>query len=276
MNHVLQGTAQPLKKSKPKARRTRVPKWLVILLIAALFFQIIAYSIVTIAGSYLIDQHILSKTAGSSLGGKGTYVATDEMPAYLKDAFIAIEDHRYYYHKGIDYIAFGRALWINTMSESKRQGGSTISMQLARNLFLTNEKTYTRKLKEAFIAMNLERQYSKDEILEMYLNNIYFGHGKYGIEAAAQYYFGKTVRLHDPKLKTINESEAAMLAALPKAPENYSPIKYPDKAMTRQHVVLSRMKKLGYITDEQEQNFLKQKINVPATGNELSRAASQS
>ncbi|PCN42840.1 penicillin-binding protein [Brevibacillus laterosporus] len=276
MNHVLQGTAQPLKKSKPKARRTRVPKWLVILLIAALFFQIIAYSIVTIAGSYLIDQQILSKTVGSSLGGKGTYVATDEMPAYLKDSFIAIEDHRYYYHKGIDYIAFGRALWINTMSESKRQGGSTISMQLARNLFLTNEKTYTRKIKEALIAMNLERQYSKDEILEMYLNNIYFGHGKYGIEAAAQYYFGKTVRLHDPKLKTINESEAAMLAALPKAPENYSPIKYPDKAMTRQHVVLSRMKKLGYITEEQEQNFLKQKINVPATGNELSRAASQS
>lgn len=276
MNHVLQGTAQPLKKSKPKARRTRVPKWLVILLIAALFLQIIAYSIVTIAGSYLIDQQILSKTAGSSLGGKGTYVATDEMPSYLKDAFIAIEDHRYYYHKGIDYIAFGRALWINTMSESKRQGGSTISMQLARNLFLTNEKTYTRKLKEALIAMNLERQYTKDEILEMYLNNIYFGHGKYGIEAAAQYYFGKTVRLHDPKLKTINESEAAMLAALPKAPENYSPIKYPDKAMTRQHVVLSRMKKLGYITDEQERNFLKQKINVPATGNELSRAASQS
>ncbi|MBG9786752.1 transglycosylase domain-containing protein [Brevibacillus laterosporus] len=276
MNHVLQGTAQPLKQSKPKTWRTRVPKWLVILLIAALFLQVIAYSIVTIAGTYLIDQQILTKTVGSSLGGQGTYVATDEMPAYLKDAFIAIEDHRFYYHKGIDYIAFGRALWINTMSESKRQGGSTISMQLARNLFLTNEKTYTRKVKEALIAMNLERQFSKDEIVEMYLNNIYFGHGKYGIEAAAQHYFGKTVRLHDPKLKTINESEAAMLAALPKAPENYSPIKYPDKAMTRQHVVLSRMKKLGYITDKQEQDFLKQKIILPTTGNELSRAASQS
>ncbi|MGG0757422.1 transglycosylase domain-containing protein [Brevibacillus laterosporus] len=276
MNHVLQGTAQPLKQSKPKTWRTRVPKWLVILLIAALFLQVIAYFIVTIAGTYLIDQQILTKTVGSSLGGQGTYVATDEMPAYLKDAFIAIEDHRFYYHKGIDYIAFGRALWINTMSESKRQGGSTISMQLARNLFLTNEKTYTRKVKEALIAMNLERQFSKDEIVEMYLNNIYFGHGKYGIEAAAQHYFGKTVRLHDPKLKTINESEAAMLAALPKAPENYSPIKYPDKAMTRQHVVLSRMKKLGYITDKQEQDFLKQKIILPTTGNELSRAASQS
>ncbi|QDX92612.1 penicillin-binding protein [Brevibacillus laterosporus] len=276
MNHVLQGTAQPLEQSKHNTWRTKVPKWLVIFLVAALFLQVIVYSTITIAGTYLIDQQILTKTVGSSLGGQGTYVAADEMPTYLKDAFIAIEDHRYYNHKGIDYIAFGRALWINTMSESKRQGGSTISMQLARNLFLTNEKTYTRKLKEAFIAMNLERQFTKDEIVEMYLNNIYFGHGKYGIEAAAQHYFGKTVRLHDPKFKTINESEAAMLAALPKAPENYSPIKYPDKAMTRQHVVLSRMKKLGYITNKQEQEFLKQKIIIKTNGNTLSRVASQS
>lgn len=186
-------------------------------------------------------------------------VRLKDMPAYVTEALLAIEDHRYRYHPGIDPIGLARSVWINVTKQQKAQGGSTITMQLARNLFLTQDKLYSRKFKEMAIAANLEWRYTKDEILEMYLNKVYFGHGKYGIEDAARFYFGKTAGASDA-LETINEAEAAMLVGLLKAPERLSPRKHPAAAEHRQNVVLRRMVELGWMTEGERQHLKKAEI----------------
>ncbi|SFI98483.1 transglycosylase domain-containing protein [Thermoflavimicrobium dichotomicum] len=190
------------------------------------------------------------------------HVSIDEMPDYLGQAFVSIEDHRFHRHIGIDFISLGRALWIDLVKGGKIQGGSTITMQLARNLFLTNNKTFSRKIKEIWIAFYLEWKFSKPEILEMYLNNIYFGHGIYGIETAASFYFGKTTRMDNPNKEIVSLAEAAMLAALPKAPERYSPVKDFSKAKRRQEIVLKRMLQLGVITKAEQEAAVKEKIHI--------------
>jgi len=173
-------------------------------------------------------------------------VKINEMPAYLTNAFIAGEDARFRVHPGIDYQGIGRAVWKLITTGEKSVGGSTITQQLARNFFLTLEKTFSRKIKEIFLALKIERELSKDEILELYLNKILLGHRAYGVGAAADVYYGKTVG-------ELSLAECAMLAALPKAPSRINPITSPKRAMERRNYVLRRMLELGYITQAKYQ-----------------------
>lgn len=165
----------------------------------------------------------------------------DEMPPQLLEAIIATEDSRFYEHKGIDPIGIVRAAVVVAMSGSAKQGASTITQQLARNFFLTNEKKIMRKIKEMFIAIHIEQLLSKDEILELYLNKIYLGHRSYGVGAAAQVYFGKEV-------KDLTLGQIATIAGLPKAPSTMNPIYSVDRATNRRNVVLMRMLDEQYIT----------------------------
>lgn len=175
------------------------------------------------------------------------YKPISEMPQHLIDAFIAVEDKRFYEHKGIDMIRIGGAIINDIRKQSLAEGGSTITQQLARNVFLTLDQTFWRKTKEVSIAISLERKYSKDQILEMYLNRVYLGEGQFGVEDAANYYFGKSVS--DPEFSI---ADAAMLAAIPKSPTNYSPFNDPEKAKLRRDTIIRLMAEQGYITEEQK------------------------
>lgn len=180
-------------------------------------------------------------------------VSLARIPRHLKNAVMAVEDSRFYQHGALDYFGIARAMIINVITGEMRQGGSTISQQLARSLFLSREKSLERKLKEAILAMRLEKLYTKDEILEFYLNQIYFGHGAYGIQSAANTYFGKDV-------EEITLPEAAFLAGLPKAPTDYSPYYKPEKARQRQEIVLKRMAEEKYITEKEYEEAIKKVI----------------
>ena len=169
-------------------------------------------------------------------------VTINDIPKHVQQAFIAIEDNRFYEHGGIDYRGTARAL-VSTLSGSEVQGGSTITQQLAKNAFLTQERSIIRKIKEAFIAKELEHKYTKDEILTMYLNQIYFGQGAYGIESASMYYFGKHV-------KQLDVAEAATLAAIPKSPNYFNPFENPQESKKRQELVIDQMIKYGLISAE--------------------------
>jgi len=171
-------------------------------------------------------------------------VSLDRIPRYLIEALLATEDTRFYSHRGIDPRGIARAFLTNLRTLRLAEGGSTITQQLAKVLFLTPEKSLARKMKEILLAFQIEREYPKDKILEMYFNQIYFGHGAYGVEAAAQTYFGKSV-------DELNLAEAAMLAGLPRAPNTYSPIVDKERARRRRGVVLQRMVEEGFITTEQ-------------------------
>ena len=170
-------------------------------------------------------------------------VTIDKIPKHVQKAFIAIEDNRFYEHSGIDYRGTARAL-VSTLSGHEVQGGSTITQQLAKNAFLTQERSIVRKIKEAFIAKELEHKYTKDEILTMYLNRIYFGQGAYGIESASLYYFDKHVQ-------NLDIAEAATLAAIPKSPNYYNPFENPKESKKRQELVIDQMVKYGFINADQ-------------------------
>lgn len=165
----------------------------------------------------------------------------NKVPQNLQDAFIAAEDNRFYDHIGIDPIGIGRAIITNITSGGIAQGGSTITQQLAKNAFLSQEQTLKRKIQEAMLALEIERKYSKKEILEMYMNQIYFGQGAYGIQTAARTYFNKDV-------DQLNLKQCAMLAGLPKSPNYYSPFNNLEEAKKRTDTVLDQMEKYGYIT----------------------------
>ena len=172
----------------------------------------------------------------------GTDVPLKELPPYLPKAFVAIEDRRFYSHYGIDPIGLARAVVANVLHRGVSQGGSTITQQLAKNLFLTQERTIWRKMQEAVLAVWLERKFSKDQILELYLNRVYFGAGAYGVEAAAQRYFGKPA-------KQVKIAEAAMLAGLVKSPSRLAPSRNPKGAERRAQVVLAAMAEAGFVTE---------------------------
>ena len=182
-------------------------------------------------------------------------VAIGDVPSVMKQAILAAEDDRFYQHGGIDYTGILRAAGANLLGGGKRQGASTITQQVARNFFLTGEKTYTRKLYEALLSFKIEKNLTKDQIFELYINQIFLGQRAYGFAAAAQIYFGKP-------LKDISIAEAAMLAGLPKAPSAYNPVVNPNRARLRQHYVLRRMHELGYITDTQHAAALKEPLIV--------------
>lgn len=182
-------------------------------------------------------------------------VAIQDVPVVMKQAILAAEDDRFYQHGGIDYLGIMRAAGANLLGGGKRQGASTITQQVARNFFLTGEKTYTRKLYEALLSFKIESNLSKDQILELYINQIFLGQRAYGFAAASQIYFGKP-------LKDISIAEVAMLAGLPKAPSAYNPIVNPKRAKLRQQYVLRRMHELGYITETQHEAALKEPLVV--------------
>ena len=167
------------------------------------------------------------------------------MPAYVPRAFVAIEDRRFYQHYGVDPLGIGRALIANILHRGVSQGGSTITQQLAKNLFLTQERTLTRKLQEVMLALWLERKFSKTQILELYLNRVYFGSGAYGIEQASLHYFGKSAR-------QIGVAEAAMLAGLVKSPSRLAPTRDFDAAEQRAKLVLAAMTELHFINETNE------------------------
>jgi penicillin-binding protein 1A len=181
----------------------------------------------------------------------GTDVPIKELPPYLPRAFVAIEDRRFYSHFGVDPIGLGRAVVANVLRRGVSQGGSTISQQLAKNLFLTQERTLWRKMQELVLALWLERKFSKAQILELYLNRVYFGAGAYGVEAAAQRYFGKSAR-------QVKVSEAAMLAGLVKSPSRLAPSRNPNGAERRAQTVLAAMADLGFITETMAKSALAQ------------------
>ncbi|MBI3950873.1 MAG: PBP1A family penicillin-binding protein [Acidobacteria bacterium] len=178
-----------------------------------------------------------------------------DIPLAVRNAFIAIEDARFYMHYGFDPVRVLGAFWDNLREGHIVGGGSTITQQLARGLFLSREQTYSRKLKEMLLALLIERYYTKDQILELYYNQIYLGGNAYGVEAAAQYYFGKSV-------KELTLDEAALLGALPKAPLNYSPIYYPEAAKQRRNLVLHAMAEQGFIRQEEAARAKTQPINL--------------
>ena len=185
----------------------------------------------------------------------------EDIPDIMKKAVLAIEDARFYEHGGVDYIGVARAALAH-LRGSSYQGASTITMQVARNFFLTKEKTLSRKLYEVLLANKIENHLSKDQILELYMNQIYLGQRAYGFASAAQIYFGKS-------LKDISIAEAAMLAGLPKAPSAYNPVRNPKRAYIRQHYILQRMRDLNYITPAQYGQALHEKLKIRGLGNEF-------
>jgi penicillin-binding protein 1A len=183
------------------------------------------------------------------------FIAIDQVPQYMKQAIIAAEDERFYTHGGVDTLGVLRAAGSNLLSGGAKEGASTITMQVARNFFLSNEKTLSRKLSEAMLAMKIEHNLSKDKILELYINQIYLGQRAYGFEAAARTYFGKPMR-------ELSLAEFAMLAGLPKAPSRYNPVVNFPRAKARQEYVLGRMKTLKFIDAPTWQAAVKQKLVI--------------
>jgi penicillin-binding protein 1A len=190
----------------------------------------------------------------------GANVALKDLPPYLPKAFIAIEDRRFYSHYGVDPVGIARAAVTNILHRGVSQGGSTLTQQLAKNLFLTQERTLQRKLQEVELALWLERKHSKSEILELYLNRVYFGSGAYGVEAAAQRYFGKSA-------KNVTIAEAAMLAGLVKSPSRLAPNRNPEGAEKRAQTVLTAMAEAKFISEAQAQASIGHpSYNVKAAG----------
>ncbi len=182
-------------------------------------------------------------------------VKINQVPKNLQNAFVAVEDNRFYEHIGIDPRGIARALYANIRGREVSEGGSTITQQLAKNAYLTQDRTIARKVQEIFLALQLERQYTKQEILEMYLNQIYFGQGAYGVQAAAQTYFGKDV-------SDLTLNECAMLAGIPKSPNYYSPSNNMQAATERKATVLDQMVKYGYITNSQATKAKNEKLEI--------------
>lgn len=176
-------------------------------------------------------------------------VTIEQIPDQLVHAILAAEDHSFFYHQGVDFLGIARATWANLRAQRSAQGASTITMQVARNYFLSPEKTYTRKLKEVLLAFKIERELTKKEILMLYINKIFLGHRAYGFAAAAQVYYGKS-------LAELTLAETAQLAGLPKAPSRDNPLTNPENALERRNTVLRQMQKLGTVTDTALQDAL--------------------
>ncbi|AXI08735.1 penicillin-binding protein [Oceanobacillus zhaokaii] len=246
------------KKKKDEKRRFNLTKrWKISLTIIGilLVLALIGFAAILYGGRLIVNEEALIldttttiETANGEIIGKlynenRTMVQIDQIPDHVKNAFIAIEDRRFYEHGGVDFKSVFRAIYKDILAMSKVEGASTITQQLAKNLFLSNDKTWTRKSKEVMAAIYLEQRLSKDEILELYLNEIYFGNGVYGIETASNYFFSKSV-------DDLSIAEGALLAGLAKAPNGYSPINHPDKALNRRNTVLHSMEAAGMISTE--------------------------
>nr|WP_233201250.1 penicillin-binding protein 1A [Chromobacterium alticapitis] len=200
---------------------------------------------------YSADNQVLGEFGEE----RRSFLRIHEVPQLMKQAVLAAEDERFYQHSGIDYLGILRAAVGNLVSGHTRSGASTITMQVARNFFLSSEKTFTRKFNEALLAFKIEHTLSKDQILELYFNQIYLGQRAYGFGAAAQAYYGKSV-------SELSVAQMAMLAGLPKAPSAYNPVVNPERAKLRQQYVLRRMRELNFITEAQYQEALAEPLRL--------------
>jgi penicillin-binding protein 1A len=208
---------------------------------------------------YTADNHLIGEFGEE----RRAVVRIEDVPEVMKQAILSAEDERFYQHSGVDTLGVLRAAFYNLLGAGKRQGASTITQQVARNFFLSAEKTYTRKIYEVLLSLKIEHSLSKNQILELYINQIFLGQRAYGFGAAAQIYFGKA-------LKDLTVAEAAMLAGLPKAPSAYNPVVNPKRARLRQQYVLRRMDELGYIDAKQHEAALKQTLVVKRDASEFS------
>ncbi|QKY68518.1 transglycosylase domain-containing protein [Lentibacillus sp. CBA3610] len=231
-------------------------KWLLLSFVFVLALGAIGYGVILFGGALIVDEEGLTldvtttiETSDGTVIGKlyeenRIPIALEAIPEHVQEAFIAVEDRRFYDHSGVDFISVVRAVYRDIIAMAKVEGASTITQQLAKNLFLTNDKTWLRKTKEVMAAIHLERNLSKNEILELYLNEIYFGQGVYGLEAASQKFFNKSA-------EDLTLSEGTLLAGMAKAPNGYSPIDHPEKAENRRNVVLQVMEDTGNISAEE-------------------------
>ena len=262
----------------PRPPRSRARRWLRRGLLAIGVLTLLVVSAVAVAALWafaILPRSLPSVTALETLQpiqGTKIYDDSDELltelhverrifvplaqiPQALRDAVLATEDRRFYSHWGLDPIGIARAVVQNYRRGRIVEGGSTITQQLTKVLFLTPDKSLERKLKEAVLSLELERRYSKDRILEMYLNQVYFGHGAYGVEAAARTYFGKSV-------SELNVREAALIAGLPRAPTSYSPFEHAEAAKRRREVVLRRMVEYGALKDQDAKRLAKAELGL--------------
>jgi membrane peptidoglycan carboxypeptidase len=222
---------------------------LMIIIVFIIGIKVFAYQINN--DNYSMNEDLIEQISSKI----PNYTKLDELPEDLKNAVVAVEDRRFYKHHGFDIKAIGRAFITNIKERQVKQGGSTITQQLAKNLFLSNERKFNRKLKELVLAVELENKYTKDEILEMYLNVIYYGSGAYGIQNASLTYFDKNVW-------NLSLEECAMLAGLPQAPSAYNPKKYFRRAKKRQETVLDIMVKHGFVNNEIKEKTKNQLISI--------------
>jgi penicillin-binding protein 1A len=190
----------------------------------------------------------------------------DKIPELMKKAIVDVEDERFFEHSGVDFKSIARAIVVDVLKRDVQQGASTITQQLARNVLLTHKKTINRKIKEIFLAINLERRYTKEEILQRYLNQIYLGHGAYGIQAAAKLYFGKDIA-------KLDIDQIALLAGLPQSPNHYSPYEHADLALKRRNIVLGKMMRHGTITQEQFDYYSAKPLNLVPLSTSRRKAA---
>ena len=189
----------------------------------------------------------------NEIKSRENYTELSELPQTYINAVISVEDHRFYKHSGIDIIAIGRAVVNNIKEMSFVEGGSTITQQIAKNEYFTQEKKLTRKIAEVFMAFQIEKNYDKDEIIELYINTIYFGNGYYNIKDAAMGYFGKLP-------KDMTDGQCIMLAGIPNAPSVYAPTENLELAKKRQKQVMEKMIKYGYLTQEEADKILNEEL----------------
>ncbi len=225
-----------------------IVKVLIVLLIVG-----VSFGLVIVGTGYNMYKEAIEEVAleekVEEIKQKENYTTLEEMPEIYKDAVIAVEDHRFYDHGGIDIIAIGRALWNDIKALSFVEGGSTITQQLAKNVYFTQEKELTRKVAEVFMAFQIEEHYEKDEILELYLNTSYFGDGYNTVKEASRGYFEK-----EPL--ELTDYEAVMLAGIPNAPSVYAPTQNLELAKQRQKQVLDKLVKYEYINEDEAEEIL--------------------
>lgn len=220
---------------------------LVMLLVCAGFCLVVGVKGYRLYKGALAEMSLAEKV--ESIRAKEDYTRFEDLPPIYVEAVLSVEDHRFYSHPGIDVIAVGRAAFNDLRAMSFVEGGSTVTQQLAKNLYFSQEKEMTRKAAEMFMAFALERNYSKEEILELYVNSIYFGNGYYSVAEASEGYFGK-------KPAQMTEYESTLLAGIPNAPSVYALTANPDLAAQRQRQVVDRMVVCGYYTEVQAQETL--------------------
>ena len=245
-----------------KALRLLAAAFVAGVLFVALMFFILSFGLPTVEslkdykpspGTVILAED--GRVLGHVRVEKGVHVPLSRVPKYVVNAFLATEDPRFFQHHGIDYRGILRAAMKDIIAVRLKQGGSTITQQLTKVVFLSPERKFTRKIKEIILARRLEKELTKEEILELYLNKIYFGHGAYGIQMAAKTYFGKNA-------SGLNQAEAALLAGLPKSPMVYSPYSDIDLTKLRQWQVLRRMVEEGYLTEPQSVQIYNQPLNL--------------